>query len=207
MIFDIPTKIIRTFEIKGERFAKGQLILIDKNFSTDLNYERPINLHQHFEWFIPVIVSNDEEPMRGDLVWNSQGVDILFINSDDLLEKAHNQKWKKILVLPENTLIETIRAIEAGFFKHLDSCLVAVEIHDEWLKENPPFSGPNHEEAYYKTKLSNSHHCATIERIAYTREDMIDKVLSYFDAFCKDYAKEGAIDPLKSIAWIDKNIY
>lgn len=40
----------------------------------------------------------------------------------------------------------------------------------------------------------------------YTRDEVIDKTLSYFDYFMKDYAREGAIDPLRSIKWFEQNL-
>jgi hypothetical protein len=40
----------------------------------------------------------------------------------------------------------------------------------------------------------------------YTREEVIDKVLSYFDDFIESWRKEGAIDPIKSYKWFEDNL-
>jgi hypothetical protein len=196
MIFDIPTKIIKGFKIGNEWFTKGQLIIIDRCFSNRSDYERPTNLPEHHEWFEAIFVSNDEKPVKGDLAWNSNGIDLrrqlVLIDSDELVESAHKANWKKILVKPEEISILTVAAIESGFFQHNDYCLLSIE--------------PYNDSTYFKLRFDERSR-VIINRLVYNREYIIDKALSYFDAFCKAYVKNGAIDPLKSIEWFDKNVY
>lgn len=57
-------------------------------------------------------------------------------------------------------------------------------------------------------KVSPKDNTITIRPVknSWSREEVQTKCLDYFDAFCKQYTKEGAIDPLEVKKWFEENL-
>jgi hypothetical protein len=120
----------------------------------------------------PFIISRTEKIEKGDKIYhehsNTVG-DVIDIVDDDLIvreegdsENDHTctldrESCFKVLAGWGNFSNSDRYAIAAEvFLKKNDKVFIECEIHDEWLKENPPFSGPYTDQPYYQLKFTKS---------------------------------------------------
>jgi hypothetical protein len=120
----------------------------------------------------PSIISRSEMIEKGDKIYHEHshtiGV-VVDIVGDDLIvrdegssEDDHTATLDrdscfKVLADWENFRSSDRHAIASEvFLKKNDKVFIECEIHNEWLKENPPFAGPYTEQPYYQIRRSKT---------------------------------------------------
>jgi hypothetical protein len=107
-----------------------------------------IRLSYITKWVKPLLIAKNEKPFIGDWIYDSY--DLLIYRCGDRTD-LHGHTHK-LLAFPKDFNPSQLQDIVDGKLKE-GKCLVECEIHDEWLKENPPFDN-NKEKAYFQIKLN-----------------------------------------------------
>jgi hypothetical protein len=63
----------------------------------------------------------------------------------------------------------------------------------------------NSDTLYLKLRDDNTVIIHRVKERKYSRQELLNASLSYFDDFMHDWKKNGAIDPIKSLEWFNKN--
>lgn len=176
----METKVEITEKYNDTIVCKGKLILIKPSkeeldsipaegvkgiyvwLQTDVIDGLPVN-----DCFKPIIISETETVEAGDTIAHNE-----FGIGKIISRKATGKYWIcefngmtetvigvfKILAMPLDFSSDQLQMIVDGKFNHEDNVWVECEVHDEWLKENPPFAGPyERSELYYQIKLKDNH--------------------------------------------------
>jgi len=169
-------KITQTETIGSKIITKGKLVLMQCKpeqallfWSNTLGfsiYKQSFGLVKTIGKYLkPVIVSETEK-----------------LNVDDW----HYKDVKKVLALPEQFSEETLQDIVEGNLKDGDEVYLECNIHEEWLKENPPFSNPKeHSKCYYQLELTSENHIilAEVEKVKAAEEKMVSLSLSVLEGW------------------------
>ena len=147
-------KITHIENINHKFVAKGKLVLVEttredavlaRNYNDErFNIVSKDDIFSTSKWicFKPIIISETEEVL------------------DCYVHNSH-----KILALSEQLSPKTLQDIVEGRIKNGDEVYLECDIHDEWLKENPPFSNPKeHSECYYQITLTAESHVTLVEK-------------------------------------------